>query len=179
MLDLGAAQAEMRRSYVGGGPGVLVSGLVWLTAALSAPHLSPALSFAVLFFGGMLIFPLSLLVEHVFFRRPPPSPENKLGQVALESTIAMIGCLFAAYLFLAYNADLVFPVAAIAVGTHYFAFKTVYGDRLFWLLGFLISAAGLFDILSPIALPGGVLLTVAVIEFIFAAVLIAISLNRR
>src|SRR3546814_10311314 len=65
-----------------------------------------------------------------------------LGATALESTIAMIGGLFAAWLFLPFQPTYVFPLAAIAVGTHYAVFKTVYGDALFWVLGGLITATG-------------------------------------
>jgi hypothetical protein len=65
---------------------------------------------------------------------PAEAEGNTLGRIALESTIAMLGCLFAAWLLLPTRADLVFPVAAIAVGTHYAAFRSVYGDILYWLL---------------------------------------------
>src|SRR3546814_12510337 len=47
---------------------------------------------------------------------------------ALPISIAMIGGLFAAWLFLPFQPTYAFPLAAIAVGTHYAVFKTVYGD---------------------------------------------------
>ena len=75
------------------------------------------------------------------------------------------------WLFLPVRPDYVFPLAAIAVGTHYFAFRTVYGDALYWVLGGLITAAGLAGIWG-IALPsGGVIFAVAAIEIIFGFVL--------
>jgi hypothetical protein len=80
--------------------------------------------------------------------------DNPLGLVALESTVAMLGGLFAAWLFLPVRPGYVFPIAAIAVGTHYAVFKTIYGDRLFWLLGALITAVGLLAIYPVVPLPG-------------------------
>jgi hypothetical protein len=165
------AQADLRRAYVGGGPGVFVSSLVWLSAALVERSRGIELAFAVLFFGGMLIFPLSSLLARQVFRRQAEAKGNPLGKTALESTIAMIGGLFAAWLFLPFKPDYVFPLAAIAVGTHYAVFKTIYGDRLFWLLGGLITVAGFLGIYRYVAIPGGTIFAVAAIELLFAVIL--------
>ncbi len=172
------AQRDIRRAYVGGGPGVLVSAIIWLTAALTQHSRGTAFAFAVLFFGGMLIFPLSTLLSRAVFHREKEAPGNSLGMTALESTIAMIGGLFAAWLFLAFKAALVFPLAAIAVGTHYAVFKTVYGDGLFWALGAIITAIGLLEIfIAP--MPGGVALLVAAVEFIFGIILTLRAIRKE
>lgn len=164
------AQQDIRRAYVGGGPGVIVSGGVWLAAALAQQWRGTGFGFAVLFLGGMLIFPASTLASRALFGREREASANPLGMTALESTIAMLGGLFAAWLLLPLKPALVFPLAAIAVGTHYAAFKTVYGDRLFWALAAVITALGLFDILvTPV--PGGVAFAVALVELAFGIVL--------
>ena len=98
--------------------------------------------------------------------------------LVLESTIAMIAGLFAAWLFLRHDPSLVMPLAAIMVGTHYFAFRTAYGDRAFWLLGALVTLAGLAAIYRFVPLPGGVTLAVALIELAFGATLTARGLRR-
>jgi hypothetical protein len=166
------AQRDMRRAYVGGGPGAIVSAMVWLSAALAQRNAETAGAFAVLFIGGLFIFPLSLLVSRVLFLRRKEAADNPLGMTALESTIAMIGGLFAAYLFLRHEPAFVFPFAAIAVGTHYFVFKTVYGDKLFWALGAIITALGTWQIAGTTA-PGGIALWVAAAELVFGAILTA------
>ncbi len=145
-MDFSDAQRDMGRAYVGGGPGVVVSSLVWVATAFVQQRAGVAAAFPVLFFGGMLIFPLSKLLARVAFRRDSENGANPLGLTALECTIAMIGGLFAAWLFLGTRPMLVMPLAAIAVGTHYLVFKTVYGDRLFWLLGAILTLIGLADI---------------------------------
>ena len=170
-MDIVDAQSDLRRAFVGGGPGVFVSALIWFAAAAVERSHGTGTAFAVLFVGGMLIFPLATLASRLLFRRPKESPDNPLGLVALESTVAMIGGLFAAWLFLPYEPAYVFPLAAIAVGTHYAVFKTVYGDRLFWLLGALITAVGFVAIFEAVPIPGGPILAVGVIELLFALVL--------
>jgi hypothetical protein len=170
-MTLDDAQHDLRRAYVGGGPGVFVSGLVWLAAGLAERSQGAGPAFAVLFLGGMLIFPASALACRLLFGRAKEAPDNKLGRTALESTIAMLGGLFAAWLFLPFRPEYVFPLAAIAVGTHYAVFKTVYGDSLFWLLGALITVVGFAGIYGVVALPGGPILAVAAIELGFAILL--------
>lgn len=56
------AQQDFRRAYVGGGPGVLVSGLVRLAAASAAQSQGIGRGFAVLFIGGMIIHPVSTVL---------------------------------------------------------------------------------------------------------------------
>ena len=175
-MTIDEAQRELRRAYVGGGPGAFTSGLIWAGAAFVGQSQSVAQTFAVLFFGGMLIFPISTLICRVIFRRPKESAQNSLGMTALESTIAMIGGFFAAWLLLPFKPELVLPLAAIAVGTHYFSFKTVYGDPLYWALAALLTAVGFVQIYLH-ALPGGVMPAVAVIELLFGAFLIARNLR--
>jgi hypothetical protein len=161
------AQADMRRAYVGGGPGVFVSAMMWFVAAwVEARHgVRPA--FVALFVGGMLIYPISLLASRLIFGRAREAAANPLGMVALESTIAMIGGLFAAWLMLRFEPAFVFPLAAIAVGTHYAVFRTVYGDARFWVLGAAITAIGVVEIFH-VRLIGGPILAVGVIELLFA-----------
>ena len=171
MMIVGEAQSDLRRAYVGGGPGVLVSSLVWFAAAAVAEARGIGPAFAVLFFGGMLIFPLATLASRLLFRRAREARENPLGALALESTVAMIGGLLAAWLFLPSRPDYVFPLAAVAVGTHYAVFRTIYGDRLFWLLGALITLVGLAAIFKFAPVPGGPILAVAAIELLFAGIL--------
>ena len=170
-MKISEAQRDLRRAYVGGGPGVFVSALVWFSAALAHSSGGVGPAFLFLFFGGMLIFPLATLLSRSLFRRTKESPDNPLGRLALESTVAVIGGLFAAWLFLPFRPDYVFPLAAIAVGTHYPVFKTIYGDRLFWLLGALVTFAGVLGIYEAVPIPGGPVLAVALIELVFALIL--------
>lgn len=163
------AQRDLQRAYVGGGPGVFVSAIVWFTAAMVERGAGIGTAFVALFFGGMLIFPLATLASRFLSGRDKEASDNPLGVTALESTVAMIGGLFAAWLFLPFQPGYVFPLAAVAVGTHYAVFKTVYGDPLFWVLGGLITLVGVLSIFA--AVPGGPIIWVGAIELVFAILL--------
>ena len=170
-MTVAEAQRLIRVECAGGGPGALVSALVWLGAALVYRESDTATAFATLFFGGFLIYPLGVVLCRFVFGRSASVAGNPLGGLALESTIAMIGCLLAAWLLLETRPEWVFPIAAIAVGTHYFAFKTMYGDRTYWLLGANITALGCAVLFW---LPGQALLlmmAVAAVELVFGVVL--------
>lgn len=177
-MEVREAQRQIGEAFVDGGPGAIVSSLVWALAGWVYASEGFRAGFIALFLGGMLIFPLSTAICRVVFRRSASVKGNPLGLLALESTIAMIGCLLAAYLLLRVRPELAFPIAAIAVGTHYFPFKTAYGDRTFWLLGALLTMAGIAAIFW---LPGRTLAligAVAAIELVFGAVLTARGISR-
>ena len=55
-------QADLRRSYVGGGPRAIVSGLVGSAAAIMLAQSGVNAGFLTLFFGGMVIFPIATLI---------------------------------------------------------------------------------------------------------------------
>jgi hypothetical protein len=170
-MHIEEAQAEMRHAYVGGGLGAIVSGLVWVVAAVVQQNQPIGTTFAVLFVGGMLIFPLSMLIERLLFARKQPSPTNSLGRIALESTIMMIAMLLLAWLLVPVRPDWVLPIAAIAIGTHYLPFRSAYGDVLYWVLGGLITLVGVLAIYRMMP-PAIVAPAVAAIEIILGAILI-------
>lgn len=177
-MHIAEAQADVRRSFMDGGPGQVVSGLVWLAAAIAASTGGTRVGFAMLFFGGMLIFPLTIVATRAVFHRPRTQDANGLIPIALESTAAMIAGLFAAYLFVGRSPDLVFPLSALVVGTHYFAFRTLYGDASFLVLGAVISVLGLNEIFHWLVLPAGVLWWVAGTEVVFGVYLTVRSLRH-
>lgn len=161
------AQAELRASYMNGGPGAVVSGVVWLAAAIAATTWGTPTGFVVLFFGGMTIYPIGTLVVRRVFGRPAPSPQNPGGRTVIETVFPMIGGFLAAWLLLPHRPDLVFPLAAIAVGAHYFGFRTAYGDVVYWGLAAVICGVGLGTIF--VGVPGSEIVpyVVAAIEVVF------------
>ncbi|MCJ8191390.1 DUF7010 family protein [Sphingomicrobium aestuariivivum] len=172
-MTIANAQADLRRAFVGGGPGLIVSGLFWLAAGLVANAEGVPTGYAVLFVTGMFIFPSAMLICRFLFGRAPAAKENPLGRVALESTLAMIAGIVIAHLFLGSRPDYVFPLVAIAVGTHFFAFRTAYGDVRFWGLAAVVTAIGGYAIWGE-GLPAlSVALLVAASEILFGLWLLA------
>jgi hypothetical protein len=166
-MTIADAQADLRRAYVGGGPGLIVSGLFWLAAAAVQASYGTETAYLVLFFTGTLIFPSAILVRSMIFRRERERADNPLGRTALESTIAMIAGLVLAWLVLRIRPDWAFPFAAIAVGTHFFAFRTAYGDWRFWLLGAALTAIGAVELLDIVLLGKALPLVVGATEILF------------
>ncbi len=171
MTEMTSAQAQydMRRAFAGGGPGAAVSAIVWAVAAWVLSRHGASAGFAALFVGGLFIFPAGLLVVRAL-RRPVSSPTNPLRWLGLESTVAMIAGFLGAWLLLPHAPDATFPVAAIAVGAHYAAFRTLYGEMLyvpFAAVLMLLGTASLFAGLPPVTMAAAV----AVVEAVFAALL--------
>lgn len=177
-MDIIAAQSELRNAYLRGGTGAVVSGIVWLLAGFTATANSVATGFAVLFFGGMLIFPVSTLILRTVFRRGKLSPKNPGGITVMETVFPMIGGLFAAWLLLPHRPDFVFPLSAIAVGTHYFGFRTAYGDWTNWILGGIMTVIGVAAIIITLPAPSIVPYVIAGVEIAFGISLTIISLKK-
>ncbi|MEZ6094090.1 MAG: hypothetical protein R3C03_07590 [Pirellulaceae bacterium] len=178
-IDTNTFQADSRYSYVNGGPGNIVSGLVWLAAGIMAAQTDLKAGFAVLFFGGMLIFPISYVIVRFVFKRPEPKPGNPSGRIVMETIFPMIGGLLGAWLILPYRPEFVFPLAAIAVGAHFFGFMTAYGNWMFWGLGAVICIVGVASIFWGVLKSDAVPFVVAGIELAFGTALTFTGLKQR
>lgn len=141
-MKIETAQAEIRRAYLRGGPGAIVSGIVWFVSGIAATATDIKTGFAVLFFGGMLIFPVATFIVRTFFRREAISKSNPGGLTVIETIFPMTTGLMAAWLLIPSRPEFVFPMSAVAVGAHYFGFRTAYGDWTNWFLGGTMCLVG-------------------------------------
>lgn len=119
------AQREMRAAFLGGFAGQLVSGLIWLAAAAVSLWVTPYYGMALLFFGSMLIFPLTQATLRLIGRPAKVSPDN--GLWALGSQVAFIVPLNFLLVGAAtlYRETWFFPAAMVVVGAHYLPFITL------------------------------------------------------
>jgi hypothetical protein len=159
-MHLREAQRDMRRAYVNGGVGIFVSGLVWVIAGAATFYVDLFSGMAALFFGGMLIHPLSLLLARRVYHRGRARAPNPLEMLALQSTAFLIIGLAIAYLVSGTYSDWFFAIALLTVGARYLVFQTVYGMRFYLILGaglIAIAAAALWFGMVPafVALAGG------------------------
>lgn len=174
-MDVTQAQRDVRRVYRGGFSGPLVSALVWALASAAYQWWSPAAAMATLFFGGMLIFPLSSLVLKAmggpaFLPKGHPSIA-----LAMQSAFTVpIGLLVAIALGLL-QPSLFLPASLIVVGAHYLTFISLYGMRAYGVLaGVLVTvgAAALFAVPSLRPMSGWIgaaVLLVATVPLFFSA----------
>ncbi|TGE85210.1 hypothetical protein C7Y70_02410 [Pseudoalteromonas sp. KS88] len=141
------AQKDMNLSYFGGGTGVLVSGLVWCIAGSIALLYSNQSSMLALFFGGMFIHPLAMLLSKVLKRPGSHDPKNPLGKLALESTIILFVGLFLAFYVAKLQVEWFYPIMLMIIGVRYLVFHTLYGIKTYWVLGILLMLSGMLCIL--------------------------------
>lgn len=142
MENLKEAQADMRIGYMNGSIGIIVSGTMWLTSGLVALVDTSAHAIWALLIGGVFIFPVSSVIEKIIGQRGAHSKGNPLGALAMEGTIWMIMCLPLAYGLSLLHHEWFFQGMLIIIGGRYLTFATIYGLRLYWILGALLGGAG-------------------------------------
>lgn len=147
-----AHQIEIRHAYLDGAPGILVSGLVWITASVVCYTLGVDKAVWTLLIGGALIYPIGLVATRAFGRSAKTSSSNALNQLAMASTVWLIvGCAMSYGLYLLMPV-LFFPAMMATIGSRYLIFASVYGKAIYWILGgSLIIAANLtlFTAVAP------------------------------
>lgn len=167
-MEIVEAQADVRRVYVGGFFGQLVSGVVWLAAAVAATVVSPTAAIVTLLAGGVLIFPVTTLLLKLSGRAaslPPRHPMNALAmQIAFTVPLGLLVAVAAA----GYRQDWFFPAAMVIVGAHYLPFTFLYGMPLFAILAGVLSFGGVALAMLDVGPPslggwftGGVLIAFA------------------
>lgn len=130
-MEISQAQADVRRVYKGGATGPLVSSIIWFAAAAVHQWGSNGAAMAVLFFGGMLIFPISTLVL-TLLGGPASLPKgHPAAALAMQTAFTVpIGMLVAITLGVA-APELFLPASLILVGAHYLPFISLYGMRIY------------------------------------------------
>jgi len=164
------AQADMRRSYLSGAPGVFVSGLVWLVAAIVAALHSESAAVLALLFGGAAIHPLAVAMIRLLGGTGKHSAGNALGGLAAEGTFWLVAGCAIAYAIHVLRIEWFFPAMLLIIGGRYLTFQTLYGLRGYWVCGGLLCIAGLALALARAPAVVGAF-TGACIELGFATVL--------
>lgn len=162
------AQADMRDAYFNGGPGVLVSGLAWLVAGLVAVTVSHGTAVIALLVGGAAIHLLSVALAKLFGRRGAHDPGNPLAVLAGEGTIWFLSLIAIAFGLRLFRLEWFFPAMLLIIGGRYLTFQTLYGLRLYWVLGGVLSLAGMALALTRVTVPVAAF-TGGAIELVFAS----------
>ncbi len=142
-MEITAAQRDVRRIFLGGFAGQLVSSLVWFASAAAAVLSSSTAAILVLFVGGACIFPLTQLVLRLMKRRgslPSGHPMNALGRQIAFTLPLTFPLIYAAT---AYHLRWFYPAFMIAVGAHYLPFMFLYGMWQFGVLSAVLVSAGI------------------------------------
>ena len=178
-MQIAAAQSDMTRAHAYGAPGVFVSGAVWLIAGVLWDRQDVVAGFYALFVGGMLIFPVSLLISRAVFRAPRTTPGNPLERLALESTFILFSGILLAYCFLRIAPELAFPAMAVSIGVRYLVFRTIYGSPVWWVLGGALAIIGTLAALAVVTLPVNLALIVGAVEIVMSAAILLLGKSGR
>ena len=178
LQNLKDAQQDMRVAYLHGYPGVLVSGLAWLVAALVALYVSPEKAVWTLLIGGVLIHPVSILLNKVLGNSGTHAQGNLLGRLAMEGTIFMIMCIPLAYGLSFQKVEWFFQGMLLIIGGRYLTFATLYGSRLYWALGIGLGLAA-YLLFTLHAASHTTVLTGAAIEIVFGLVMLTVVRRRK
>ena len=171
-MHLGEAQRDMRRAYVNGGVGIFASGLVWTLSGLVTMNISLIAGMATLFFGGMAIHPISVLLARSVYRRGKTRSPNPMEMLALQSTAFLIIGLVIAYLVSGTFSQWFFSIALLTVAARYLVFQTVYGMRLYLILGVVLMFIASLAFWVPGVTPAFIALTAGLIELLCSALIL-------
>lgn len=150
-------QSEMRFAYYDGAPGIIVSGLVWIVAALVCYLVGINQGVWTLLIGGSLIYPISTIVTKALGRPAKTGKGNALHQLGMASTIWLIVCCAMAYGLFLFKPALFFPAMMAVIGCRYLIFASMFGKSIFWVMGASLIAAGnvaLFATIPPVFAAG-------------------------
>ncbi|REH01021.1 DUF7010 family protein [Flavobacterium aquicola] len=135
------AQIDMCKGYANGSIGVIVSGVIWLTSAFTANQYSPKKAIWTLFIGGMFIYPISIIISKFIGLNGTHTKGNQLGNLAMEGTIWMIMCLPLAFGLSLQHTEWFFQAMLLIIGGRYLTFSTIYGNKIYWLLGAILGTS--------------------------------------
>lgn len=152
----------MRVAYCFGIPGVVASGSVWLSAGLIALLFTPLAGMITLIAGGMLIFPMSVMLCKAFGCTGQHQKSNPLAPLAIEGTLWMLLSIPIAVAVALSTPEWFFPAMLVIIGGRYLSFHTLYGLRIYWGLGAALALAALLLVLTDVppfvgGLSGGLL----------------------
>jgi hypothetical protein len=127
-----------------------------------------------LFFGGMFIHPLAMLLSKILRRSGNHDPKNPLGKLALESAIILFVGLFLAFYVVTLQVDWFYPIMLMLmlmiIGVRYLVFNTIYGIKTYWVLGVFLMLSGMLCILLGANFVIGAFVG-GVIEIVFSLVI--------
>jgi len=141
-LTLPQLQAQMRAGYGSGWTGIAASALAWAMAAGIAWQGSAQHAIWALLAGGALIFPASVVLGKLLGLPCTHPKGNALGSLAGASTFWLIFCLPIAWLLGQQQPAWFFAAMLLVIGGRYLVFASIYGLRLYWVLGLSLAAAG-------------------------------------
>lgn len=169
--SIAEAQHNMRFSYLSGAPGIFASAIAWFAAGVVALQVAPEKAVIALFIGGMLIYPVGVLLAKAMGRPGTHTKGNPLGRLAMEGTVLMLLCLPITFAVSTFQVQWFFPAMLLVIGGRYLTFATLYGMRIYWALGGALAMAA-YLLVAVNASPAVGAFAGSLVETVFAAVIL-------
>jgi len=150
-MEVEEAQSEVRAVFLGGFPGQLVSGALWLASAALSTWVSTRAGILSLALGGVFIFPAAVLLLKAMGRPTSLSKANPLGQLATQVAFTIPAAAPLVGAATLHRLNWFYPGFMIVVGAHYLPFVFLYG---MWQFGALAIAMVFGGLLLGLYVPG-------------------------
>ncbi len=111
-------------------------------------------------------------------RTGKPKKENPLTFLALESTFLLFLGLFSAFAVFQIQPHWFFPILLLSLGGRYLIFSSIYGMRLYWLLGLSLAVVGIGCIILNLPFHLGAFVG-GIIECVFAGLIFYLEHSRK
>ena len=136
------AQRDVRTVFRHGSIGQLVSGVIWLAAALAASAGSVRWAVLLVVVGGAFIFPLTQLGLRLLGGPHALRRDHPMNALAMQVAFTVPLVLPVAGAAALYRIEWFFPAVMVILGAHYLPFVFLYGMPSFAVLGGGLIGAG-------------------------------------
>jgi hypothetical protein len=137
-----AAQSDVRRAYLGGFAGQLVSSGIWFLSAAAATWYTHTAGILILAVGGACIFPLTKLLLRLMGHPAKLTKGHPMNFLAMQIAFGMVMTFPLIYAAASFHIYWFYPAFMIAIGAHYLPFTFLYGMRQFVVLSALMVVGG-------------------------------------
>lgn len=141
-LTIRDAQRDVRTVFRNGSVGQVVSGLIWLAAALAASAGSVRWAVLLVVVGGAFIFPLTQVGLRLLGGPHGLRRDHPVNALAMQVAFTVPLVLPVAGAAALYRIEWFFPAVMVIIGAHYLPFVFLYGMPSFAILGGGLIGAG-------------------------------------
>ena len=134
-------QQLMRQAYLSGVSGIFVSGCVWLASAGSIFLYGAQNGIYTLLIWGILIAPVSLLIDRYLLKLSEKEAPKKLLTLAMESTVWMIMMIPWIYALSSIKVEWFFQGMLMLIAWRYLIFQSIFWEKMYWILGGALGLA--------------------------------------
>jgi len=132
---------EIRYSFLGGFTILIIESVIWILAGLLGDLISFKIGVLIIIIGGMLFYPLGLLMQ-IILKRPKVKKENNINGLFTQIGLMIPLSFPLIFMLTKENINLFFPALTIIIGIHYLPFVYAYKMNSYWILAVILVIGG-------------------------------------